>query len=106
MIKVKSNAPDNYTFVCDTYEEKNFIDLYQNELFDKFINIQTKGKIKNLDDLHKKATDLEFGATSIKYFWCISEELVWTSATVGVFQDFVNKEYENETANQTKDTVL
>lgn len=71
MIKVRSEAPDKYTFICDTYEEKNFIDLHQNELFDKFINIQTNGKIKNLNDLHKKATDLEFGQTSIKYFWYI-----------------------------------
>jgi len=96
MIKVKSNAPDNYTFVCDTYEEKNFIDLHQNELFDKFINIQTKGKIKNLEDLHKKATDLEFGKTSIEYFWYISSGLEWLPCTVGIFQDFVNKEYEND----------
>lgn len=105
MIKVKSNAPDNYTFICDTYEEKNFINLHQNELFDKFINIQTKGKIKNLDDLHKKATDLEFGATSIKYFWCISEGLEWPN-TVDIFQHFVNEVYKNETTSQTKDAVL
>ena len=102
MINVKSNAPDNYTFVCDTYEEKNFVDLHQNELFDKFINIRTNGKIKNLDDLYKKATDTEFGETSIKYFWYISKKLEWPSV-VGVFQDFVNKEYKNETTDQTKD---
>lgn len=106
MIEVRSKAPDNYTFVCDTYEEKNFVDLHQNELFDRFINMQTNGKIKNLDDLHKKATDLEFGVTSIKYFWYISSGLEWTPSTVGIFQDFVNKEYENETTNQEKDTVL
>lgn len=99
MIKVRSELPDKYTFVCDTYEEKNFIDLHQNELFDKFINMRTNGKIKNLDDLYKKATDLEFGEASIKYFWHISSGLEWTINNVGVFQDFVNKEYENETAN-------
>lgn len=93
MIVVKSEAPDNFIFVCDTYEEKNFIDLHQNELFDKFINMRTKGKIKNLEDLYEKATNLEFGETSIKYFWHISKELEWTSSTVGVFQDFVNNEY-------------
>ena len=93
MIVVESESPDNFTFVCDTYEEKNFIDLHQNELFDKFINMQTNGKIKNLDDLYKKATDLEFGKTSIKYFWYISKELEWTSSTVGAFQHFVNNEY-------------
>lgn len=96
MIEVKSYAPDNYTFICDTYEEKNFIDLHQNELFDKFINIQTNGKIKNLDDLYEKATDLEFGETSIKYFWYISKGLEWTSGNVGAFQHFVNEEYEND----------
>jgi hypothetical protein len=93
MIVVKSKCPDNFTFVCDTYEEKNFIDLHQNELFDKFINMRTNGKIKNLEDLHKKATDLEFGKISIKYFWYISKELEWTSSAVGVFQNFVNNEY-------------
>lgn len=106
MIKVRSEAPDNYTFVCDTYEEKNFIDLHQNELFDKFINSRTNGKVKNLNDLYEKATDLEFGTTSIKYFWYISKGLEWLSSTVGVFQDFVNKEYKNETIDQTEDTVL
>lgn len=99
MIKVRSESPDNYTFICDTYEERNFIDLHQNKLFDKFINSQTNGKIKNLDDLHKKATDLEFGEASIKYFWYISKGLEWTSATVSAFQYFVNKEYEHETGN-------
>ena len=93
MIVVKSKSPDNFTFVCDTYEEKNFIDLHQNELFDKFINMQTNGKIKNLNDLHKKATDLEFGETSIKYFWYISKGLEWNSSNVGAFQHFVNNEY-------------
>ena len=93
MIKVRSEAPDKYTFVCDTYEEKNFIDLHQNELFDKFINMQTNGKIKNLDDFYKKATNMEFGETSIKYFWYISEGLEWPSV-VDVFQNFVNEEYE------------
>lgn len=96
MIEIRSKAPDNYTFICDTYEEKNFIDLHQNELFDKFINIQTNGKIKNLDDLHKKATDLEFGETSIKYFWYISKGLEWLPSNVGAFQLFVNEEYEND----------
>lgn len=105
MINVRSEAPDKYTFICDTYKEKNFIDLHQNELFDKFINIQTNGKIKNLEDLHKKATDLEFGETSIKYFWYISKELEWPSA-ISVFQYFVNEEYKNETTNQSEDTVL
>ena len=93
MIVVKSESPDNFTFVYDTYEEKNFIDLHKNELFDKFINMRTKGKIKNLEDLYDKATDLEFGEMSIKYFWHISKGLEWTSSTVGVFQDFVNNEY-------------
>ena len=93
MIVVKSESPDNFTFVCDTYEEKNFIDLHQNELFDKFINMRTNGKIKNLEDLYKKATDLEFGQTSIKYFWYISKGLEWISSTVGDFQNFVNNEY-------------
>ena len=93
MIVVKSESPDNFTFVCDTYEEKNFIDLHQNELFDKFINMRTNGKIKNLEDLYKKATDLEFGQTSIKYFWYISKGLEWLSSTVGDFQHFVNNEY-------------
>ena len=93
MIVVKSKSPDNFTFICDTYEEKNFIDLHQNELFDKFINMQTNGKIKNLEDLHKKATDLEFGETSIKYFWYISSRLEWTLSNVGAFQNFVNNEY-------------
>lgn len=74
-------------------------------MFDKFINIQTNGKIKNLEDLHKKATDLEFGETSIKYFWYISKELEWSSA-ISVFQYFVNEEYKNETTNQSEDTVL
>ena len=96
MIRVRSEAPDSYTFICDTYEEKNFIDLHQNELFDKFINIQTNGKIKNLEDLHKKATDLEFGVTSIKYFWYISKELRWTSSTIDKFQHLVNEAYEAE----------
>lgn len=27
MIKVRSELPDKYTFICDTYEEKNFVDL-------------------------------------------------------------------------------
>lgn len=94
MIRIKSEAPDKYTFICDTHEEKRFVDLYQNELFNKFINFQTKGKIKNLDELYEKATDLEFGATSIQYFWYISKELEWPS-TVSVFQHFVNDEYKN-----------
>lgn len=93
MIVVKSKAPDNFTFVYDTYEEKNFIDLHQNELFDKFINMRTKGKIKNLEDLYEKATNLEFGETSIKYFWHISKELEWLPSTVYAFQHFVNNEY-------------
>ena len=99
MIKVRGEVPDKCTFICDTYEEKNFIDLHQNELFDKFINIQTKGKIKNLEDLHKKATDLEFGETSIKYFWYISKELEWSATTVSKFQYFINEEYKHETTN-------
>ena len=96
MIRVKSEAPDKYTFICDTYEEKCFIDLHQNELFDKFINIKTNGKIKSLDDLYEKATNMEFGKTSIKYFWYISRELEWNSSVVGDFQHFVNEEYERE----------
>jgi hypothetical protein len=51
------------------------MELHENELFDDFINSQTHGKIKNLNDLWKKATDDEFGTTSIKYFWYISKGL-------------------------------
>jgi len=93
MIRIKSEAPDKYTFICDTYEEKNFIDLHQNELFDRFIKMRTNSKIRNLDDLYEKATDLEFGKASIKNFWYMSSGLEWTSSVIGVFQDFVNKEY-------------
>lgn len=94
MIKVRTDDPTTFHFVCDTYEEKNFVDLHENELFDNFINSQTHGKIKNLNDLWKKATDDEFGTTSIKYFWYISKELEYPTC-VGAFEEFINKSFEN-----------
>lgn len=89
MIKVITPNPTTFHFSCDTKEEMNFVDSHKDELFDKFVNVRTNGKIKNLNDLWKQATDDEFGTTSIKAFWYKSRGLEYPDC-VSSFEYFVN----------------
>ena len=111
MIKIEIpdfTDPTRLNFIVNSESEKEFIDNPENQkkIFDKFVFLQTDGKVSSFDEyqneiiyLNDSITNeaerkMEFKKIMFKY-----RNLSWTSDTVEKLQDLINDEFFNSHFN-------
>lgn len=105
MIKIEIpdfTNPTRLNFIVNSEIEKLFIDNPENQkkIFDKFVFLQTDGKVSSFDEYQKEIIYLndnitneterkmEFKRIMFKY-----RNLSWTADTIAKLQDLINEEF-------------
>jgi hypothetical protein len=98
MIKIHSKSPTEIHFVCNSQDEIDFCETHKDSIFNQFIDNQTRGRFKTLEEFAKwyYYSYSGFSELDIIAKWNQTEKwgLGWCARLDRILQDMFNEAYD------------